>query len=217
MELLSVSIVRLTPSSPPPSAPTGVTASDGTYTDKVRVSWNAASGATYYEVYRNTSSSHTGETMLTGSQSSSPYDDTSAVAGTTYTYWVKACNVGGCSGYSSSDSGYRAISAPSAPTGVTASDGTYTDKVRVSWNAASGATYYQVFRNTSNAHTGETELTLNIASSPFDDLTANPGTTYYFWIKACNAGGCSAYSTFDTGWRMIVSSPYMVFLPLVIK
>ncbi|MFN2120415.1 MAG: hypothetical protein ACK2T0_08505, partial [Anaerolineales bacterium] len=39
-----------------PLAPTGVSASDGTYTDRVLVTWSAAAGASYYEVHRATSS-----------------------------------------------------------------------------------------------------------------------------------------------------------------
>jgi len=87
-----------------PSAPTGVSASDGNYTDHIRVSWNLASGATGYEVWRNTSN-NSGTAIKSGDYTS-PYDDTSAVAGTTYWYWVKAQNSCGTSGFSSSDSGY---------------------------------------------------------------------------------------------------------------
>jgi hypothetical protein len=43
---------------PPPNAPMGVSASDGTYTDKVRVTWNAAAGATGYELWRHNFSSN---------------------------------------------------------------------------------------------------------------------------------------------------------------
>ena len=133
----------------PPSAPTGVSASDGAFTDKVRVTWGGSgsfdyqiflpmilaggSGPTpeapYFEIYRNTSNSTAGATKLADHHPASPYDDTSAVPGTTYYYWVKACNSAGCSGFSASDSGYREteITAPSPPTGVSASDGTYTD------------------------------------------------------------------------------------------
>jgi hypothetical protein len=186
-----------------PSPPTGVSASDGSYTDKVLVSWAASTGATYYQVFRNTTNSSAGATSLTSSHSSSPYDDTSAAVGTTYYYWVKACNSGGCSGFSASDSGYRAseVTTPSPPTGVSASDGTYSDKVQIAWTASAGATYYQVFRYTSNNSSSATSLTSSHSSSPYDDTSAAVGTTYYYWVKACNSGGCSGFSASDSGYR----------------
>jgi hypothetical protein len=202
----SVSIVKLAPLVTPPAAPTGVTASDGTYTDKVQITWNAPTGATHYKVFRNTSNTHTGESEIVSSHPSSSYDDTSATPGTTYYYWVQACNTGGCSTYSSFDTGYRAASPtiPTPPTGVSASDGTYPDKVQITWNASSGATYYKVFSNTSNTHTGETILTPSHPTSTYDDIIATPGTTYYYWVQACNSAGCSTYSSFDTGYRATI-------------
>jgi len=217
MDLYSVSVVRLAPLASPPAAPTGVSASDGTYSTKVEVSWSASSGATYYKVFRNTSNTHSGETVLTTSATSSPYDDTSATPGTTYYYWAQACNSAGCSGYSSHDTGYRAvtITPPAPPTGVSASDDTYTTKVEVSWSAASGATYYKVFRNISNTHAGETALTPSHPTSPYDDTSAAPGTTYWYWIQACNTAGCSTYSSYDTGSRAAASSDHYLYLPLI--
>jgi hypothetical protein len=96
----------------PPPAPTGVSASDGTFTDRVQVSWSASTGATYYQVFRHTSNNSSSATLLSSSFPSSPYNDTSAVAGTTYYYWIKACNSGGCSSFSASDSGYRQVTTP---------------------------------------------------------------------------------------------------------
>jgi len=40
-------------------------------------------------------------------------------------------------------------SAPSSPNSVSASDGTYSDKIAVSWSSSSGATSYKVYRATS--------------------------------------------------------------------
>ena len=65
-----------------PSTPTNVQASDGTYTDKVRVTWTGSSGATGYEVYRAASS--TGSRSKLGSAASSTYDDTTAEYKTYY-------------------------------------------------------------------------------------------------------------------------------------
>ncbi len=189
---------KLTVTQAAPSTPTGVSASDGTFTDKVRVTWNSASGASSYKIYRNTSNSSSGRTQI-GTSSSTTYDDTTAVAGTTYYYWVKATNSSGDSGYSSSNSGYRANAAPSAPTGVSASDGTYTDRVRVTWNTATGASGYKIYRNTSNSSSGRTQI--GTSSNPaYDDMTAVVGTTYYYWVKATSTSGDSGYSSSDSGY-----------------
>lgn len=40
----------------PPVPPTGVAASDGTFTDRVRLTWSGSIGATSYEVWRSTNS-----------------------------------------------------------------------------------------------------------------------------------------------------------------
>ena len=186
-----------------PAAPTGVLASDGTYTDKVRVTWNASTGATSYEVYRATSSGGT-KTMI-GTPSTTSYDDTSAAVGTTYYYWVKAMNDCGSSAFSAYNTGYRAGTAPSAPYSVSASDGAYTNKVRVSWNASSGATSYEVYRATSSGGTKSKIGTPSITI--YDDTSASVGTTYYYWIKAKNAYGTSGYTSYDTGYRAGTAPP----------
>jgi hypothetical protein len=129
------------PPNPPPSAPTGVSASDGMYSNKVQVIWNAVSGATSYEVWRSTANDsgsagkltdvapgltaekresrtlrYTANQPVLAPRSVNPaYDDTSAAAGATYYYWVKAVNAGGASAFSSPDSGYAAVN--QTPTG----------------------------------------------------------------------------------------------------
>ncbi len=219
LELQSVSIVRLNPVTSPPSPPTGVSASDGTFTDKVRISWVSSDGADNYKVYRNTTDSTSGAAELTSSHPTSPYDDFSATPEATYYYWIKACNGAGCSGFSTSDSGYAAsaVTIPSPPTGVTASDGTFTDKVRISWTASDGASYYKIFRNTGATHTGEAEISSSYPASPYDDSSATPEVTYTYWVKACNSAGCSGYSSDDEGWRAVEVTETYLFLPLVLN
>jgi hypothetical protein len=160
-------------------------------------------------VFRYTSNNSSSATQLAES-TSSPYYDTSAVAGTTYYYWVKACNSAGCSGFSASDSGYRAteVTKPSPPADISASDGTYTDKVQVSWTASAGATSYQVFRYTSDDSSTAGELTGSHPSSPYDDTSAVAGTTYFYWVKACNSAGCSGFSASDSGFRQELSGGF---------
>ncbi|MGA2172022.1 MAG: S8 family serine peptidase [Sedimentisphaerales bacterium] len=100
-----------------PSPPTSVSASDGTYADKVRVTWDSVSGATSYEVWRSTDSSSSSASKL--GNYTSPFDDSSVTPGTTYYYWVKARNSCGPSDFSSSDSGYASTSPPSSSVSIT--------------------------------------------------------------------------------------------------
>jgi hypothetical protein len=108
-------------------------------------------------------------------------------------------------------------SPPSTPTGVSASDGTYTDKVRISWSPSAGADDYKVFRNTTNSSAGAAELVSGHSATSYDDFSAAPGLTYYYWVKACNYAGCSDYSAYDSGWRTSVAVESQIFLPLILN
>src|SRR5690606_2815720 len=91
----------------PPNPPTGVSASSN-LSDKITVTWSAASGATGYDVYRNTTNNSGSATKLNGSVVAAlTYNDATAVAGTTYSYWIKAKNSTGDSAFSASASGVR--------------------------------------------------------------------------------------------------------------
>jgi hypothetical protein len=87
--------------------PTNVQATDGSSPNEVTISWNASSGAIEYYVYHNTVDV-SGSATLIASTSSLSTNDTSAVGGTTYYYWVQAHTSLGNSGLSNSDTGYRA-------------------------------------------------------------------------------------------------------------
>ena len=90
------------------AAPTNVSATDGISTAHVTVTWAAVTGAEMYEIWRSTSNSSSLATKIATSTSTS-YSDVSAIAGTTYYYWVKAVSSGGASAFSLSDSGYKKI------------------------------------------------------------------------------------------------------------
>jgi hypothetical protein len=184
----------------------------------VRILWNASAGATSYHVYRNTTND-SGTAADLGSVGGVGADDMSAVAGTTYYYWVKAFNVIGGSPFSFPDTGFRATGAqptptptpttvpggPPVPTGVSASDGTFSDRVRILWNASAGATGYWIYRNTT-ASPPANEIAW-VGSPGYDDATAVAGQTYWYWVRAGNASGWSTYSAYDTGFRATGTLP----------
>jgi fibronectin type 3 domain-containing protein len=180
-----------------PPATASVQASDGTFADKVQVTWAASVRATTYMVYR--AASPTGTKSFLGSSIGTSYDDTRSAASVVFYYWVAGCNSTGCSDYGSSDTGWRNIFYP--PANLQASNGTYTDKVQVTWEAVSGATLFEVYR--ADSVTGSKSLLGSPAASPYDDTSAAPVVTYYYWAKACNGATCSSFSDTDSGWRSL--------------
>lgn len=280
----------------PAAAPIGLSATDGDYTDRVRISWNAVQGATRYEVYR--AHAQYGDYYKIKELTTTIYDNYDVTPGKTYWYKVNACNDCGCSDFSRVDSGYaRAHSvstptmpsgpatgllgetltfstdgatcsighavhysfdwgdgsrsewstaksashaytthgiyyvrvqarcaidplvvsewsytktvkigaAPSAPAGVAATDGTYSNKVRVTWNEVNGATRYEVYRASSRttAATPQSSTYVKIhetGSTVYDDTDVTPGATYWYKVKACNDFGCSGFSDVDSGF-----------------
>jgi hypothetical protein len=90
--------------------------------------------------------------------------------------------------------------APNTPTGVSATDGTHTDKVAVTWNAAAGATAYEVWRHTADDSAGAAHI-VTVAGTTYDDTTAAAGTGYHYWVKARNAIGASGFSASNAGRR----------------
>ena len=205
----------------PPSAPTNVQASDGTYTDKVRITWSASSGATSYEVYRATSSGGTKSQI--GTPSGTSYDDTSASIGTTYYYWVKAKNTYGTSGYSSYNTGYvkgsalpptvtttavSSITSNSASSGgnVTSNGGASVTARGVCWSTSANPT-------TSDSHTSDGTGTGSFTSS----ITGlSPNTTYHVRAYATNSEGTGYGSdqTFTTKGEGGKAMPWLQLLLL---
>ena len=98
---------------------------------------------------------------------------------------------------------WRPATPPAAPTNVQASDGTYSDKVLVTWSAVSGATSYKVYRNTVN-NSATASYRGSVTASPFNDTWAEPGVVYYYWVKASKAVGDSAFSLVNGGYRLAV-------------
>lgn len=91
---------------------------------------------------------------------------------------------------------------PDAPTAVSASDGASTASVSVAWTAVTSATGYGVYRFTSSS-SNSASLLGQVAVTNYTDSTAVPGALYYYWVKATNAMGASAFSAPDTGYRAL--------------
>jgi fibronectin type 3 domain-containing protein len=181
-----------------PSAPTGVTATAQS-SSSISVSWDQVSGATSYEVYYEIGSSTTKN--LAGTVSGTSYTHTGLQASTTYYYYIKAVNSAGSSDYSSDDfattsssGGGGETSAPSVPTGVTATALTSTS-IRISWNTVPGATSYKIYSpNGPGSSSNFVLLDTATTNSYTDDDSPEAGETWYYKVSAVNSIGESAQS-----------------------
>lgn len=165
----------------PPSAPTGLTI---TSTNPITLSWNTVSGATSYSVYRGTSSGDIStKTQLASDVTSTSYIDTSALAGTTYYYQVRAINGDGSS---SASNEVEATASGGSFSLVGSISGT---SVVLNWSTISGANSYNLYRGTSTITTSMTKIQSNLTTTTYTDSSVTHNTTYYYQVAAVDLGG----------------------------
>ena len=80
-------------------APSGVAATQGTHDDRVTVSWQSLHPATSYKIFRRHNDVSGGAVQI-GTALAPPFDDTTALRGFKYFYWVKAVGTDGDSSFS---------------------------------------------------------------------------------------------------------------------
>lgn len=184
---------------PPPAVPSGLRASQGDAADRIQVSWSRTTGAQSYTVLR--SSTAQGEyVVVQQGLSGTSWTDSGLKPDTHYWYRVQACADGKCSNPSAPVEGWTKAASLPVPTGLTASQGTYVDRVALSWNAVSGAASYKVHRSTSSSQAGEVVATVSTTS--WNDTGAVQGTRYWYRVTACSRSGeCSSASAPVEGWR----------------
>ena len=169
-----------TPDGTAPSAPgsLGATAVSGSEID---LSWSAASdniGVTEYRIFRD------GSQVGTVGGNTTTYNDTGLASFVQYAYTVRAVDAAGNVSVDSNQASAKTFdtTAPTAPTGLTATSPTAT-QVNLSWTAATdnvGVTGYQIFRDGSSIGTVG-------AVTTYSDSTVLGGTAYSYTVKAVDA------------------------------
>lgn len=170
-------------------------------TGKIKLKWNAIEGAESYEIYRR--AGKTGSYKKLATTESNAYTDKDTTPGTVYYYKVKAIheNPDMNSEFSAAVGQTCDLPRPKLKD-VTNSEG----PIVVRWSKVEGAKEYAVYRAT----TKDGPYT-KIGTSSGSHLTvkkSNPGTLYYFKIKAIHEN-----SNANSAWSEILTCPGKLAAP----
>ena len=146
-------------------------------TGSVSLNWNDI-GANDYQIYRNDVSIFLGNSVS--------YSDSGLVAGTSYDYYVKACNGGDC--FASSDV-IATVTIPAPPQNIMANSIT-TTSVSLSWDATGIVSDYILYK--------DGDVISTIATTSTTDNGLESGTTADYQVQACNISGCSDFSNTES-------------------
>ena len=171
------------------------------------LTWNSVAGAAYYNVYYDDffdsgcTLNRNGAPRLCEELATNVSDTTYVHAdreGNTFYYWVNACNSDGCSPIDSDNPAMPIEPIPTSTSNVSYAWEGLT--IRISWNAVDGADHYNVYYddfhssgcrlNRDGSPSFCEELAANVVETSYVHAVPNSDTNYY-WVVACNRGGCS--------------------------
>ena len=174
-QFMAKQILDALPEAPLPAP--AVTSATDPASGKIMLNWAAVKNAEKYEVYRSLSKGGLYTKKITTDELGCT--DTSAKAGYTYYYKVRAVAADGTKGdYSSVVYRTCDCAAPVVKGGNNAATG----KVALTWDKVSGAKEYVVYR--ANYSNGTYTKMFTTKNTSYTNTSANAGYTYYYKVKA---------------------------------
>jgi hypothetical protein len=158
-----------------PSPATDLTVSNNT-SGSFAISWSGAANASSLTFYYNSNS------LTVPATQTSPYTISSLTAGTSYTVYIKAVNIGA----ETSSLSITANTAPGTTEGLVASAIT-PSSLSLSWSGGGGASSLIFYYNTSN-------VAVLAQSPPYILTNLTAGSTYSIYLDAVTATGLHASS-----------------------
>lgn len=177
-----------------PAAPTNLTATAAS-SSQINLTWMASttSGVTYSVVR--------GGTIVSSGLTGTTYSDMGLVADTAYSYVVNAVNPTGAtaSNTASATTLVTTVSAPVAPTNLTATAAS-SSQINLSWTASTtGGVTYSVLR-------GGTTVASGLTRTTYIDSGLTSDTSYSYVVEAVNAAGTAISNTASTMTQIVTPS-----------
>lgn len=192
-----------------PSAPTGLSGVVISQSE-IDLTWmNNSAGASHQRI-ETSSDGNSWSTLIDLGPNATSYQHTGLTANTTYYYRVTSLASGGDSPPSSSINKTTLPNVPAAPSGLSASANS-TTQINLLWaDNASNETGYIIDRSTDDVtYTNVTTTSAGVTSYSDTGLTA--GTTYYYHVRATNAGGDSTNASANVATNSNQPLPPAVF------
>ena len=155
----------------------------------IQVTWQAASGAAKYNVYRKDAVNTKWTVIATVTGTS--YTDKSGTAGTKYSYTVRGVAADGKTlspGYNKTGVSATMPAASATPANVTLGNAkAVSGGIQVTWQAASGAAKYKVYRK--DAANTKWTVIATVAGTSYTDKSAKAGVTYSYTVRGVGSDG----------------------------
>ena len=174
----------------PVTAPANVTLTGAkAVSGGIQVTWQAASGAAKYNVYRKDAVNTTWTVIATVTGTS--YTDKSGTAGTKYSYTVRGVAADGKTlspGYNKTGVSATMPAASATPANVTLGNAkAVSGGIQVTWQAANGAAKYKVYRK--DAANTKWTVIATVAGTSYTDKSAKAGVTYSYTVRGVGSDG----------------------------
>jgi hypothetical protein len=166
-------------------SPTGVTASNQEFFDKIVINWNKGTDIPddniQYRIYRGTTLNN-GTLVYTASGASRSWTDNTIVPNDQFYYWVTTYTPD-WGGHESPRNSGNALLGKAKTFTVTASDGLYTSRVKIAWEDLSDfAEEIRIERSIHNSLEKEELGILSKNSKAYSDNEAIPGYNYTYYV-----------------------------------
>ena len=195
---LSVGLV----SAPSLRAPTiiGLESSSNNQQD---ILWQAVENASYYEVYRGESADFASSVKVAENLYVLNFVSQNLKPATFYFYWVKACN-------------HLVCSAPSAPQQARTWLG---DQMRIAvysddnltmvldWHKSDEVHFYDIYVSDQGDDLAKAHKLISSKKTAYSYRVEKANHEYFYWIRSCDALGCSAFSPSGSAVSFILRSP----------
>ena len=164
----------------------------------IQVTWQAASGAEKYNVYRKDASNTVWRVIATVTGTS--YTDKSGTAGTKYSYTVRGVAADGKTlspGYNKTGVSATVPKAAAVPAEVKMGDATARGSyITVDWSRAANASAYRVYRRINNS-TDWRIVASSVNGTSYTDWNVEPGVRYSYTVRGIAADGKTLSRTYD--------------------